>query len=60
MEAAKAIAVAAADCFPLADRMPGRVHLLRAAGDSIVPPLAAEFIKAYCEIAQARLVEPQE
>ena len=38
--------------FPLAARIPGRVHLLRGAGDSIVPPLAAEFIKAYCEIIQ--------
>jgi len=32
--------------FPLAPRLPGRNHLLRGAGDSIVPPLAAEFIKA--------------
>lgn len=32
--------------FPLAHGVPGRVGLLRGAGNAIVPPLAAEFIKA--------------
>ena len=41
--------VIATDCFPLAARLPGRVHLLRGAGDAIVPPVAAAFIEAYCE-----------
>ena len=35
--------------FPLAARYPGRVGLLRLAGDSICIPLAVEFIKAYLE-----------
>lgn len=34
--------------FPLADGLPGRVGLLRGAGNAIVPQLAAEFIQA-CE-----------
>lgn len=33
--------------FPLAHGIPGRVGLLRGYGNAIVPPLAAEFIKAY-------------
>ena len=37
--------------FPLADGFPGtRVGLLRGAGNAIVPPLAAEFIRAFMEI----------
>lgn len=36
--------------FPLAPRLPGRVGLLRGAGNSIVPQVAAEFIKAYLSI----------
>lgn len=32
--------------FPLADGFPGRVGVLRGYGNAIVPPLAAEFIKA--------------
>lgn len=36
--------------FPLAHGLPGRVGLLRGAGNAIVPELAAQFIKAYCEI----------
>jgi DNA (cytosine-5)-methyltransferase 1 len=35
--------------FPLAARLPGRVGRLRAYGNAIVPPLAAEFIRAYKE-----------
>jgi len=33
--------------FPLPERLPGRVALLRGAGNAIVPQAAAEFIKAY-------------
>jgi DNA (cytosine-5)-methyltransferase 1 len=33
--------------FPLAPRLPGRVGLLRGAGNSIVPQVAAEFVKAF-------------
>ena len=33
--------------FPLAPRLPGRVGLLRGAGNAIVPQVAAEFIKAF-------------
>lgn len=36
--------------FPLADGIPGRMGLLRGIGNSIVPQLAAEFIRAYMEI----------
>ena len=35
--------------FPLADRIPGRVGLLRGAGNAIVPQVAAKFIKAFLE-----------
>ena len=35
--------------FPLAPRLPGRVDHLRAAGNSIVPQVAAEVIRAYME-----------
>lgn len=35
--------------FPLAARIPGRVGMLRGAGNSIVPQTAAIFIKAYLE-----------
>jgi len=36
--------------FPLAGNVTGRVGVLRGAGNAIVPQVAAEFIKAYCEI----------
>src|SRR5690606_34862408 len=35
---------------PLVDGLPGRVALLRGAGNAIVPVLAARFIRAYMEI----------
>ena len=35
--------------FPLAPSVPGRVGQIRAYGNSIVPPLAAVFIKSYME-----------
>ena len=35
--------------FPLAPGLSGRVGLLRGAGNAIVPPLAAEFIRAAME-----------
>ena len=38
-----------AGTFPLAHGIPGRVGLLRGYGNAIVPPVAAEFIKAYIE-----------
>lgn len=37
--------------FPLAPRVPGRVGLLRGSGNAINPWVAAEFIKAYMEVA---------
>jgi len=37
--------------FPLAYGLPGRVGLLKGAGNSIVPQLAAEFIKAFMEVS---------
>lgn len=36
--------------FPLAHGIPARVGRLRGYGNAIVPPLAAEFIKAYREV----------
>ena len=38
--------------FPMAPRVSGRVGLLRGAGGSIVPQVAAEFIKAYLEVTE--------
>lgn len=35
--------------FPLVDGYPGRVGILRAAGNAIVPQQAAEFVKAYMD-----------
>lgn len=35
--------------FPLADGLPNRVGILRGAGNSIVPEVAAEFIKSFKE-----------
>lgn len=37
------------EIFPLASRLPNRVGLLRGAGNSIVPQVAAEFIRAFME-----------
>ena len=38
--------------FPLAHGVPSRVGRLRAYGNAIVPPQAAEFIRAYMELAK--------
>lgn len=38
------------DIFPLAHGVPGRVGLLRGAGNAIVPECAAEFIRSYLEV----------
>jgi len=38
--------------FPLAHGLPGRVGLLRGAGNAIVPAVASEFIKAFMEVHQ--------
>ena len=40
--------------FPLADGLPGRVGILRGAGNAIVPPLAAEFIKTVMEVLEEK------
>ena len=40
--------------FPLCGTVPGRVGLLKGAGNAIVPPLAAEFIKAYMDYKNGR------
>ena len=37
--------------FPLAHGIPGRVGLLRGYGNAIVPQVAAEFIKAFVDVA---------
>lgn len=37
--------------FPLVDGLPGRVGLLRGAGNAIVPEQAAEFIKSYLDVS---------
>lgn len=37
------------DLFPLAPSMPGRVGLLKGAGNAIVPQVAAVFIRAFME-----------
>jgi DNA (cytosine-5)-methyltransferase 1 len=37
------------ESFPLVDGVPARVVRLRGYGNAIVPPLAAEFIKAACQ-----------
>ena len=39
--------------FPLAGKIPGRVMLLKGAGNAIVPELAAEFIRAYMAVESA-------
>ena len=40
---------------PLVDGLPGRVALLRGAGNAIVPVLAARFIRAYLEVLKCEL-----
>jgi hypothetical protein len=40
----------AMNCFPLTNaKIPGRVGILRGAGNAIVPQVAAEFVAAYLE-----------
>ena len=46
-------AVNALSNFPLTKRISGRVGILRGAGNSIVPPLAAQFIQAFLEATGA-------
>jgi DNA (cytosine-5)-methyltransferase 1 len=46
---ARRIPDAESGILPLATGVPNRVGLLRGAGNSIVPPLAAEFVKAFME-----------
>ena len=43
--------------FPLADGIPNRVGILRGAGNSIVPAVAAEFIKAVMEIINEKSIK---
>ena len=43
--------LSAAQGFPLAETIPGRVALLKGAGNAIVPQVAAEFIQAFNEVA---------
>lgn len=42
-----ASALIAADAYPLAHGVPGRAHLLKGAGNAIVPQVAALFIRAF-------------
>jgi DNA (cytosine-5)-methyltransferase 1 len=46
--------IEAMNCFPLSGAIPGRVGLLKGAGNAIVPQVAAEFIKAYMEVSCQR------
>jgi site-specific DNA-cytosine methylase len=39
------------DRFPLAEKTPGRVGRLKGYGNAIVPQVAAEFIRAYLDVA---------
>jgi hypothetical protein len=39
----------ALNCFPLSESIPGRTNLLKGAGNSIVPQVAAEFLMAVSE-----------
>jgi hypothetical protein len=50
--------IAAIRGFPLCDKVPGRMMLLRGAGNAIVPPLAAEFIKAAVEAMDGTALLP--
>ncbi len=43
---------------PLAHGVPGRVGLLRAYGNAIVPPLAATFVRAFLDAENPRISEP--
>jgi hypothetical protein len=42
--------------FPLAPRLPGRMGVLRGAGNSIVPQVASLFVRAFIEERQARIL----
>lgn len=44
--------------FPLADGVPGRVGLLRGAGNAIVPQTAAEFIMACEDVLSSPIFQP--
>jgi hypothetical protein len=39
--------------FPLAGKIPGRAALLKGYGNSIVPQVAAQFVRAYLATAHA-------